>query len=132
MGSLQVRLFLTYLVIIGVTLGLAAVSLFLLLGGYRDGELLFVGKVGTGELNRLLEAAYEKRHPPGRSGHKAKIYYGTQVGTSPPEFRLFVNDTALFPDDYKRYLENEIRAKFDCGEVPILVTFWRRESRFHD
>ncbi|MBK6662384.1 MAG: HAMP domain-containing histidine kinase [Thermoflexaceae bacterium] len=36
MGSLQVRLFLTYLVIIGVTLGLAAVSLFLLLGGYRD------------------------------------------------------------------------------------------------
>lgn len=36
MGSLQVRLFLTYLVIIGVTLGLAALSLFLLLGGYRD------------------------------------------------------------------------------------------------
>jgi GTP-binding protein len=89
-------------------------------------------KVGTGELNRLLESAFEKRHPPGRSGHKAKIYYGTQVGTSPPEFRLFVNDTALFSDDYKRYLENEIRAKFDCGEVPILVTFWRRESRFHD
>lgn len=37
MGSLQVRLFLTYLVIIGVTLGLATLSLFLLFGGYRDG-----------------------------------------------------------------------------------------------
>ncbi|MGE5595136.1 MAG: hypothetical protein ACM3S1_03765, partial [Hyphomicrobiales bacterium] len=36
MGSLQVRLFLTYFVIIGVTLGLTALSLFLLLGGYRD------------------------------------------------------------------------------------------------
>lgn len=36
MGALQVRLFLTYLIIIGVTLGLAALSLFLLLGGYRD------------------------------------------------------------------------------------------------
>ena len=36
MGSLQVRLFVTYLVIIMVTLGLAALSLFLLLGGYRD------------------------------------------------------------------------------------------------
>ncbi len=36
MASLQVRLFLTYLVIIGVTLGLAALSLYLLLGGYRD------------------------------------------------------------------------------------------------
>lgn len=37
MGSLQVRLFLTYLVIIAVTLGLATLSLFLLFGGYRDG-----------------------------------------------------------------------------------------------
>jgi signal transduction histidine kinase len=36
MGSLQVRLFMTYLVIIVVTLGLAALSLFLQVGGYRD------------------------------------------------------------------------------------------------
>jgi signal transduction histidine kinase len=36
MGTLQVRLFVTYLFIIVVTLGLAALSLFLLLGGYRN------------------------------------------------------------------------------------------------
>ena len=36
MGSLQVRLFLTYLVIITVTLSLTALSLFLQIGGYRD------------------------------------------------------------------------------------------------
>lgn len=36
MGSLQLRLFLTYFAVISVTLGLAALSLFLLLGGYRD------------------------------------------------------------------------------------------------
>ncbi|MGH2611201.1 MAG: hypothetical protein ACRDHF_19135, partial [Tepidiformaceae bacterium] len=36
MGSLQFRLFASYIVIIGVTLGLAALSLFLLLGGYRN------------------------------------------------------------------------------------------------
>ncbi|GAB4331934.1 MAG: hypothetical protein Kow0010_17580 [Dehalococcoidia bacterium] len=36
MGSLQLRLFLTYLIIMMVTLGLFGVSLFLLLGGYRD------------------------------------------------------------------------------------------------
>jgi signal transduction histidine kinase len=36
MGSLQVRLFLSFIVIIGVTLGLTALSLFLLLGGYRN------------------------------------------------------------------------------------------------
>jgi len=36
MGSLQIRLFLTYLVIIAVTLGLAALGLYLQVGGYRD------------------------------------------------------------------------------------------------
>lgn len=36
MSSLQLRLFLTYFAVIVVTLGLAALSLFLLLGGYRD------------------------------------------------------------------------------------------------
>lgn len=36
MSSLQLRLFLTYFAVIAVTLGLAALSLFLLLGGYRD------------------------------------------------------------------------------------------------
>ena len=36
MGSLQVRLILTYLGTILVTLGLAALSLFLLIGDYRD------------------------------------------------------------------------------------------------
>lgn len=36
MGSLQLRLFLSYLFIIVVTLGIATLSLFLLLGGYRD------------------------------------------------------------------------------------------------
>lgn len=36
MGSLQARLFITYVAIIGVTLGLAALSLFLQIGEYRD------------------------------------------------------------------------------------------------
>lgn len=36
MGSLQVRLFFTFLAVIVVTLGLTALSLFLQIGGYRD------------------------------------------------------------------------------------------------
>jgi GTPase len=89
-------------------------------------------QVGTGELNRLLEEAFQKRRPGGRDGHKAKIYYGTQVGVQPPEFRLFVNESEMFPEDYRRYLENEIRAAFDFREIPVLVSLRRRESRFHD
>lgn len=61
MGSLQVRLFLTYLFIIGVTLGLAALSLFLLLGGYRDeisySSLEDVGVLVDALANTAAEAA---------------------------------------------------------------------------
>src|SRR5689334_10418732 len=64
MGSLQVRLFLTYLVIIGVTLGLAALSLFLLLGGYRDsisyGNLEDLGRLIDSQANAVIRDAGQR------------------------------------------------------------------------
>ena len=67
MGSLQVRLFLTYLVIISVTLGLAALSLFLLLGGYRDsisyGNLQDVGGLIDQQASAEINAAVERGDP---------------------------------------------------------------------
>jgi signal transduction histidine kinase len=52
MGSLQVRLFLTYLVIIAVTLGLTALSLFLQIGRYRDS----ISYGNLEDLGRLLDS----------------------------------------------------------------------------
>jgi len=64
MGSLQARLFLTYFVIIGVTLGLAALSLFLLLGGYRDnisyGNLEDLGPLINSQANEKIKAAVQQ------------------------------------------------------------------------
>ena len=61
MSTIQVRLFLTYLVIIGVTLGLAALSLFLLLGGYRDsisyGNLEDIGSLINEQANAEIREA---------------------------------------------------------------------------
>jgi signal transduction histidine kinase len=69
MSSLQVRLFFTYLVIIGVTLGLAALSLFLLLGGYRDsityGTLEDLGRVINTQANQELRAQAGGGQPEG-------------------------------------------------------------------
>lgn len=68
MGSLQVRLFLTYLAIIGVTLGLTALSLFLLLGGYREqisyGNLEDVSAL----INQLALYEIESEAPPSAGG----------------------------------------------------------------
>ncbi len=61
MGSLQFRLFLTYLVIISVTLGLTALSLFLQIGGYRDS----ISYGNLEDLGRLIDyqAQSELLHP---------------------------------------------------------------------
>src|SRR5262249_39629349 len=49
-------------------------------------------RVGTGELNRVLKAVSERQSPRARGGKVPRIYYGTQVGTAPPTFVLFVNE----------------------------------------
>jgi len=65
MGSLQVRLFLTYLVIISVTLGLTALSLFLQIGGYRDsisyGNLEDLGRLVDSQANTEIQNAVAAR-----------------------------------------------------------------------
>jgi signal transduction histidine kinase len=63
MGSLQVRLLFTYLFIIAVTLFLAALSLFLQIGGYRDdisyGNLEDLGRLINAQANAELQARLE-------------------------------------------------------------------------
>ncbi len=63
MGSLQVRLLFTYLFIIAVTLFLAALSLFLQIGGYRDdisyGNLEDLGRLINAQANAELQAHLE-------------------------------------------------------------------------
>ena len=67
MGSLQVRLFLTYLVIITVTLSLTALSLFLQIGGYRDsisyGNLEDLGRLIDSQAKTEIASALAQRNP---------------------------------------------------------------------
>lgn len=68
MGSLQVRLFTTYLFIIAVTLGLAALSLLLQLGEYRDsisyGNLEDLGRLVNSQAGLVIDrAAGDPRTP---------------------------------------------------------------------
>ncbi len=77
-------------------------------------------RVGTGELNRVLEVALASRSP-SSSGHRVRVFYATQAETSPPTFVLFVNDKRLIGKDYLRYLENRIRKELPFEEVPIHI-----------
>ena len=53
-------------------------------------------RIGTAELNRLMEQIKAKHNPPGKKGVHAKILYATQAGVKPTEIVLFVNQKRLF------------------------------------
>jgi GTP-binding protein len=86
-------------------------------------------RVGTGQLNAVLEKLLEARGPTARHGRKAvRIYYATQVGTAPPTIVCFCNDPSLVTDNYRRYLENRLRAALPYAEVPIRLLFRPRHT----
>ena len=89
-------------------------------------------RVGTGELNRVMEAITKHRPPPAKKGKAGKVYYSTQVAVCPPVFALFVNQPKAFSKDYKRYVANALREALDFEEIPIRVLFRNRESRYLD
>ena len=85
-------------------------------------------RVTTGELNRVLQRAYEKRAPKPQRGRIGRLYYGSQVATHPPTVVLFVNEPSLFDDNWRRYLLHELQANLPYAEVPVRVQFQSRGS----
>ena len=68
MGSLQVRLLITYFFVIAVTLGLAALSLLLQLGEYRDsisyGNLEDMGRLVNSQASLQIQLAASRAEAP--------------------------------------------------------------------
>lgn len=75
-------------------------------------------RVGTGDLNRLLQEAIYMR-PYSRKGRTLKVYYATMPQVKPPTVVMFVNDPNLLHFSYQRYLENRLRAQYPYTGTPI-------------
>lgn len=80
-------------------------------------------RVGTGQLNRILDMLLQKRQPPLIKRRRGKIYYMTQAETSPPTFVFFVSDVERMPDSYARYLERDLRKMLGIRHAPVRVRF---------
>ena len=77
-------------------------------------------RVSTGQLNKFIEKAIQKVHPPMLKGKRLRIYYMAQVDISPPRFVFFVNHPDLLADSYKKYLINQFRLSYQFTGVPLV------------
>lgn len=82
--------------------------------------------VTTSTLNNIVNLVYSKRKPPTIKGKSFKIYYGTQVKTSPPTFLLFVNNPKLILPSYLKYLQNQIKKELGLRMTPIQIKIKKR------
>ena len=83
-------------------------------------------KIKTAELNEVMLKAIEHYPPPAHRGRFVKIKYVTQLPTYYPAFAFFCNNPKHVKENYRNYLENQLRKNFNFTGVPISVFFRKK------
>jgi len=87
-------------------------------------------KVTTSALNQALQRIVHAHPPPLWREKAVKFYYGTQTGTRPPTFTLFVNAPRGVAESYQRYLVHQLREHLTLEYSPLkLLLRPRREEK---
>lgn len=76
-------------------------------------------KVKTKDLNTWLSMATQRHPPPAVDGKRIKPKYMAQTKARPPTFVLMASRAEAMPEQYKRYLINNLRESFDLPGTPI-------------
>lgn len=80
-------------------------------------------KIPTSELNEAMQVAWNAHRPAAVRGKLISIKYVTQIPASIPTFLFFCNHPKLIQENYKRYLENQLRDHFGFKGVPMNIFF---------
>lgn len=80
-------------------------------------------EVQTAVLNKVLQEATNKMHPPSIKGRRVKLFYINQTGTAPPYFRIVSNHPDFIPESYTRYLIAAIKKGCGLEGIPIKIHF---------
>jgi GTP-binding protein len=90
-----------------------------LLPAVRRAHAVWNTRVPTGELNRWFEQTLARHPPPLVDGRRLKLRYVTEAKARPPTFVVFGTRAERIPEDYRRYLVNNLRESFDLPGTPI-------------
>lgn len=85
-------------------------------------------RISTSELNKFMETVVNHRPPTHDTGKHIRIFYITQAAVKPPTFIFFCNQPALINENYRRYLNNQIREMFSFEGVGIKLIFKGRKE----
>lgn len=86
-------------------------------------------KIASSRLGRLLEEIKIRRPPPSPDGKSINLYYWVQTADSPIRITLYVNHPDLLPENYKRFLVNQLYDRFDLTGCPIQLIVKRSPKR---
>jgi GTP-binding protein len=64
--------------------------------------------------------------PPMIKGKQISVKFITQLPTPFPAFAFYCNLPQYVRDPYKRYIENQLREKFDFTGVPVQIFFRKK------
>jgi GTPase len=86
-------------------------------------------RVPTPELNRFLSEIAAVRQTPAKQGHRLKMLYMAQIGTSPPRFAIQVNSRTRVTREYAYFVENRLRERYALEGIPVIIDFNERKQR---
>jgi GTP-binding protein len=91
------------------------------LDAIADVSANYAQKIPTARLNEAMLPVIEETPPPAWKGKYVKIKYITQLPTRFPSFAFFCNLPQYVKDPYKRFLENQLRDRFNFCGCPIQI-----------
>jgi len=82
--------------------------------------------IPTSKLNEIMLPIIELTPPPAYKGKYVRIKYLTQLPVPYPTFAIFCNLPQYIQEHYKRFLENQMREKFQLTGTPIEIFFRKK------
>ena len=98
-----------------------------LLEAVQRAAVQFKRRVSTAIVNEVVQEATLWMAPPTIGARAGRIYYCMQISTAPPTIVFFVNEPALFTDNYQRFLERKIRDALSLEGTPLKM-IWRGKA----
>jgi GTP-binding protein len=87
-------------------------------------------ELGSSDLTKTLERAYESYQPPLVRGHAPKLRFAHPGGSNPPTIVIHGSRTKHIAPAYRRYLENFFRKRYKLEGTPVRIEFRDGENPF--